>query len=217
MSETCTEDIFLRDIAKHKMVVLRDDGIDRHIRFTREGSINMRFDIITWPGHLCYTGDMGTFVFSRIEDMFDFFRTAKNDFNYNKKGLSINLGYWGEKLLSVSRFGGYEEFDSDYFAKVIRQYRLEWIREHRDFLTKDERCELWEAIEDEVLSAIDDGENQAQVAAHNFSHVINRQVFQFDDLFDHNFTRATFHYIWCCYALAWGIEQYDKQKEQVPA
>jgi hypothetical protein len=26
-------------------------------------------------------------------------------------------------------------------------------------------------------------------------------------------TRFTFHFLWCCYALAWGINMYDKSKE----
>lgn len=212
MSESCTEARFLHDVAQHKMIVLRDEGVNRHIRFTREGTINLRFDLITWPGHLCYTGDMGTFVFSHIEDMFEFFRTNLRDFNYRKDGLSINTGYWGEKLLAESRFGGYEEFDSAYFAKVIREYRLGWIKECRDQLTKEQRRELWDAVDDEVISRIDDGETQAQTAAYEFSCKVGRKTFQFDDLFDHRFTRATFHYIWCCYALAWGVQQYDNAK-----
>ena len=28
------------------------------------------FDIVTWPGYLCYSGDMGCFVFTRLPDMF---------------------------------------------------------------------------------------------------------------------------------------------------
>ena len=27
--------------------------------------------------------------------------------------------------------------------------------------------------------------------------------------------RYTFHYLWCCYALAWGINQYDDHRSKV--
>jgi len=210
MTTKCTEERFLRDIAQHKMHVLRDDGVNRHIRFTRDNSSSMRFDLITWSGHLCYTGDMGTYVFSRVEDMFEFFRT---DREYNKrKGseLSINIGYWGEKLLSESRFGGYREFDPEYFANVIRRYRIEWIREKS--IDKEQRRELWEDIEHSVLSVIDDGSERASTAAYDFQHRVGSETFRFTDLFDHDFTRATFHFVWCCFALAWGIRQYDDSK-----
>ena len=74
---TCTEQSFLKDVAEHQMTVLRDDGVNRHVQFRRPGTICMGFELITWPGYLCYTGDMGTYVFRRLEDMFEFFRTDR--------------------------------------------------------------------------------------------------------------------------------------------
>ncbi len=35
----------------------------------------------------------------------------------------------------------------------------------------------------------------------------------FEDFFDGSMNRFTFHFMWCCYALAWGINKYDKSKE----
>src|SRR5690348_13144744 len=95
------EQWFLKDVSTHEMIVIRDDGANRHIRFKRPGTSCMYFDLITWPGYLCYTGDMGTYVFSRLEDMFEFFRTDR-DYNKRKgRELSINPKYWGEKLQAV--------------------------------------------------------------------------------------------------------------------
>src|ERR1051326_8204576 len=65
---------FLRNVKAHEMTVLRDEGVDRHLRFKAPNTSNQYFDLITWRGSLCFTGDMGTFVFSRIPDMFEFFR-----------------------------------------------------------------------------------------------------------------------------------------------
>lgn len=74
---------------EHEMTVLRDDGVYRHLRFQKPGSWIYGYDLITWPGHLAISGDIGCYVFSRIEDMFDFFVD---------RGYGINPHYWGEKL-----------------------------------------------------------------------------------------------------------------------
>lgn len=75
MNYECTEERFLKDVAKHEMTVIRDDGINRHLRFKNPNDSSYWFDLITWPGTLCIDGDCGTYVFKRTPDMFQFFRT----------------------------------------------------------------------------------------------------------------------------------------------
>ena len=48
---------------------------------------------------------------------------------------------------------------------------------------------------------------------YEFSHRIEDRWFMFDDFFDGSMTRFSFRFLWCCYALAWGINTYDKSKE----
>jgi len=209
------EESFLRDVAAHQMKILRDDGLYRHIRFKRPDSGCMYFDLVTWPGLLCYTGDMGTYVFSRVQDMFEFFRMDKSDWNFNKNGLSINPGYWSEKLQAVDgnrHQASCMEFDEDRFRRVVNKYRVEWMRSGN--LNKEERRELWEAVESEVLGELDNSGMRAQIAANDFHHMIGDHEFCFIDFWDHSFTRYTTHFLWCCYALAWGIAQYDKHMEE---
>ncbi|MCR4305069.1 MAG: hypothetical protein NUV63_12755 [Gallionella sp.] len=215
MNNHPSEASFLKDVANHEMRVVRDDGLHRHVRFKEHGSCNMHFDLITWPGYLCYCGDMGTYVFRRLEDMFQFFRTDRE----HKKGLGINLSYWSEKLVAVDggrNKGCAKEFDKERFERVICEYRIGWIRENRERLSKAQRRELWEAVRDDVLYRLDDGEHEVQQAAHDFSHTVERYGrtvrFEFNDLWDHDFTDYTYHFVWCCYALAWGIKQYDEAR-----
>ncbi len=220
MTHECTEERFLRDVAGHKMTVIRDDGVARHIRFAKPGTGCMHFDLITWPGCLCYTGDMGTYVFQRLTDMFEFFRTDRTHRRDPSK-LKINLSYWTEKLIAVdgSRSGGKaKEFSNEKFTRVINEYRVQWMRsaKERGTLDKEGRRELWEAVDSEVLCNLDDGSERVQHAAYDFQHtaMVNdrSREWYFTDLFDHDFTEYTHSMVWCCYALAWGVEQYDAAK-----
>jgi hypothetical protein len=90
------ESRFPDDIAQHQMKVKRNDGLYRHIYFGRPGTGNMSFSITTWPGYLAYTGDMGDYVFCRLDDMFQFFRTDRTP----------NYSYWAEKVVAQDKADG---------------------------------------------------------------------------------------------------------------
>jgi|SRR5665213_1794470 len=88
---------FLADVANHELTIKQDNGLYRHLYFRQLGNSNMWFEIVTWPGALTINGDMGSWSFSRVDDMFRFFRS---------KELRINSSYWAEKITSESRYGG---------------------------------------------------------------------------------------------------------------
>lgn len=209
----CSEERFLKDVASHTMTILRDDGVNRHLRFRKPGSGSYWFDLITWPGALCIDGDCGTYVFRRIEDMFQFFRTDRTYMTRNGNKLAINPGYWGEKLVSLGKNEGFSEFDSEAFDEVIMERLVNWIRDNRDRTTKDERRDLWDEVVSRVIDEDSNGDRK-QIAAYDFSHRLNSKAkFSFQDLWESNFNRYTFHFIWCCYAIAYGVLQYDNTKE----
>lgn len=222
-----TEAEFLKDVESHVMEIIKEDGLHRHIRFRKPGTMCMHFDLITWPGYLCYTGDMGTYVFRRLEDMFQFFRADREYAQSRGKQLGINLGYWAEKLEAVdgnSQRTSITEFDSDKFKRVINEYRTNWMRSAKDdgSLNATQRRELWEEVEDRVLNCVADGTERAQIAAFDFSWTpdltkLHGRRWQFDDLFEYTFTKPTGRFTWCCYALAWSIQKYDEHKEAANA
>jgi len=198
---TMNEARFLKEIAQHQMTVVRDDGIYRHIRFSKPRSSNQCFDLITWPGHLCYTGDMGTFVFSRLTDMFEFFREPNPE-----RGLSINPYYWSEKVLAADSCDGIQEYCHDKFIAAVN----EWVTDHIESYMEDDpeaAAALREAVQDEVLEC-DSNEIRAFDAANNFKH----GDFEFTDFWEVDCKKYTVRYLWCCYALVWGIQQYDASK-----
>lgn len=226
MSNQPTQLEFLEHVKNHELAVLHDtkDGDYRHIRLRQPSSGNQYFDLITWPGHLYYTGDMGTYVFTRLRDMFEFFRDS------GEGELKINPGYWQEKVRSDSRYGkGCEEWSDEKFKKVITDLWESHFEEEKpeepDPEDSDEedleayRQELKEwadhkqwamdEIEEDIF-ACDPLEHEGFRAANAFdSHGL-----VFRDLWDNNFMEYTYHYIWACYAIVWGIRQYDEYKKQ---
>lgn len=216
MSHQPTEQSFLKDVSDHQMHVLMDNGVYRHIRFKRPDTGCYHFDLITYPGYLVYSGDMGCYVFSRMNDMFQFFRTDRKHLR-DGETLGINLGYWSEKLQAVdgSRHqGSATEFSEKKFERCIMEYLIRWIRDYAHLTTKVQRRELWDAVMNEVIGADGDGGGyRKQAAAYDFHYPINpTRSFKFVDIFEYDFTEYTHQFIWCCYALAWGIQQYDEMK-----
>ena len=221
---------FEGDTENHTMEILQDAGLYRHLKFTDNGSQCYRFDIHTWPGTLCIDGDMGTYVFSRLPDMFEFFRMKDGD--WNKKHV-INPGYWGEKLQAVDNSRGrnnsYEEFSEELFKENVKGEYDTFCEGYADDDEEDvteayaeetqsrkQQLEaLWEEIDDVVLPASYDGEIRAYDAAMEFRWESDDGELKFDmcDFWDHSCTDYTFHYIWILYAMVWGIGEYDKASD----
>jgi len=184
---------FTTDIAKHRLTVLVNDGVRRHIRCSA-GTWCQQFDVLTWPGHLCYTGDMGTFVFTRIDDMFQFFRAKERDEK------SVSLQYWAEKLIAADKPDGYREYSEDKFKAAIKR----WFDDH-EFDSDDKRAECWKDIERNIFHECEN-EHDAFRAALDFQF---DGVTIFQDFWEVNAKEYTGRFVWCCYALRWAIEQYD--------
>jgi len=127
---------FAADVAKHRMLINHDHGLYRHLQFRVPDTGMYWFDLLTWPGALCVNGDMGTFVFARLDDMFEFFRGPGD----------INASYWAEKVRAGS---GVKAYSSDLFVKKVRDYVTDHLRD--EGATKSVRRRLTEAVEADVL------------------------------------------------------------------
>lgn len=211
----CTEDQFLREVENHEMQILKDDGVYRHLVFSNKGSSIYRFDLITWPGNLTITGDVSTYTFNRVRDMFDFFIMRKNDFNLSKtKELSINPGYWGEKLLSVCKRGGYRKLDPELVENGIREEFENWVFEPdlAEELEADQvKQEVWSKVKDEVLQ-YKGCESDLLEAMHSFKSEYGHE---FSDVHENDFKDYTHHYTWSLYAIVWGILKYKSQSKEL--
>ncbi len=228
----CTEDRFLKDAGSHAMTVIRDDGIHRHLEFRkpRPAGSEYWFQLITYPGELVITGDMGTYVFRRLEDMFEFFRTDREYMTRKGNQLAINPSYWSEKLLATPA-KGFEEFSGESFRTNVKEAFDNWVESNKPYAdedcedcTKEQReafdeakAELWEALSVDVFSCTGDGDVRAFDAASAFQWDKADWRFSLNDCWEWRCTEYTFHFIWCCYAIAWGIKTYDDSKATTEA
>jgi hypothetical protein len=161
---------------------------------------------VTWPGFLAYSGDMGCFVFSRLNDMFGFFRNDKD-----RKELQINPSYWGEKLQAVDRDGyhpGYKEYSPEKFKDLVEDHVKEWIEDYE--ITGDVLDELYATVKVEVLNFADDGEYKAHEVLRDYSfHLDEERELEFSDTWEWDLKDYTYRYIWCLYAIVWSVQKYD--------
>ena len=183
---TCTRETFLADVAKHQMKLVRNDGLYRHLEFKGEHGRHHWFEIVTWPGVLVIHGDMETWVFSRLEDMFQFFR-----------GDRINADYWQEKLQCARD-------DAKVFSEeALREQVTYHLQNHE--LNEEQRKEVLEALKEEVF-AHGDSEHDALEALFDFSkHGVSFEPY--DGPFGKEWS---YHYTWCLWAIVWGIQQFYK-------
>jgi len=189
---SCTHERFAADVRDHVMTVVRANGVDRHLRFNRPGTYCFGFEIITWPGSLCISGDCGTYVFSRMQDMFEFFRSADHRPGY------INPGYWSEKVDAQDKTGGITEFCQETFRQVVVEHFRDYWRDSVQFAG---RAAAFRDLRENVLDA--ENEHDAYKALRDWDG------HEFGEYYEMRFRKHTGRFIWNCRAIVWAIEQWD--------
>lgn len=184
---------FAADTRNFELTVLHDDGLYRHLRFVRprpRGS-EYWFDLITWPGRLAMCGDVGDgYVFSRLSDMFEFFRADRR--------WGINPHYWAEKL------GGGRQPVQAYSEELLRQRVVEQFVEDAKWggvpPGTGKHLRTW--VLDEDLG----DERTARNVLEDFAF----QGYEFKDVWEWDFHDYDSSFLWACHAIVWGIGRYDK-------
>lgn len=209
---------FDAEVTEHQMTVLHDDGLYRHIKFARPDTNCWRFDLVTWPGHLAISGDLQSYTFARLPDMFDFFDEPR-----------INPHYWAQKVVAG------RERTMEYSPELARQLVVEHFMEARHY--RDEpNLPLWQAIRQQVLSRLDEDEREARDAIDGFAYylpdtprkksedfkpevirrrsIVRHANFQFDDAWEWDLRDYDHHFLLICHAIRWGISKYKQANRQ---
>lgn len=221
---------FQKDTADHVLVIAHEDGVYRHLHVRKPGTSCYGFDIVTWPGHLAISGDMGCDVFARTLDMLKFFRPSSGDYLANaaeRRGeLPINPSYWAEKIQSGR---DNTEFDPGALRDLVAREARDYIESHTEDAAPtwagrliDQVTELVATLEDtSVAGAIRELDAfRPDTFEYSLHLAPGEEVppafaeFRFSEPWDHSrsLERWTFHYLWRCYAIVWAVREYDAQK-----
>ena len=185
-------------IGSHKMTVLLDSGVNRHLRFSDDGGkkTNHWFDLITFDEGLLINSGFGSYSFSKryVADMFEFFRWRESDSDYVL-----------EKVASKSHdiMAFCEDFAKQY---IIDGFEC-WL-DVGDFCD-DEKKKMY----DEFLDALNEDKFESAQDAireyQDFTFRGNLIRIDFDDFYPY---KPSARYIDCVEAIKWGIGEYDKSK-----
>lgn len=195
---------FNKDTEDHMLTVLHDEGLYRHLRFKNPENGFYWFDLITWPGCLTITGDMGTYTFRRLTDMFEFFRGY------------INTDYWAEKLQAGDTGGRrtVQEYDVDLFKKWLVQDFWETSRD----LDSDKRVVAWwRELVDTILGehvysdCSTAGEALTALRGLEMPRSLSNH---YQDAWEaaEGWEQYTIHFEWCLAAIVTGIRTYEQHK-----
>jgi hypothetical protein len=190
---------FKRDIASHVATIKRNDGLYRHIEFRKpKHGWHHWFEIVTWPNGLIIRGDMETWVFSRVEDMFTFFR-----------GDRVSPSYWQEKLQCA------RDDAKDFSIDSLKQQAACYLDNWGDDLPPSKRTEIIAELESEIFSRYGDhDEHEALSELFDCKYQLNpddrRRVVRFDPCDGPWGKRWSYHYVWCCWAIVWAIAEWEK-------
>lgn len=176
----------------HEMTVLLDQGPYRHLRFASPDRSAYWFDLVTWRGVLAFRGDVGDgYVFARDPDMFAFFR-----------GRGINPHYWSEKLDGGR--GPVKQYSEDLFKQIVVEHLAEFA-EYDPMLARTAKAEI-----------LADPDTYYEAGARSLlSEWEQRGVFS--DVWEWDLRDFDPSFLWACYAIVWGIAQYDRARQNTPA
>lgn len=204
-----TKEEFLYSVQDHELIINLDQDNFRDITLRNPESNDKIFHISSRPYYLTICGDMGTFVFSRSEDMFRFFR---ND------DLGIQPCYYHEKLQSVDKICKSLEFDCDSIIDRLNEY-LEMFEENSNEYIGETIYDTQEYCPETAKQAIDRFIKYTERSEVEYVYEINNWDsdasggMELTDFWD-GFSGMgyTYHYIWCLYAITYAIKLYDESK-----
>lgn len=201
-----TLETFLDKVKDHQLTINLDQGLYKDLTIKKPNCIDAHYHITTRPGYLFFTGDMGSFVFSRIDDMFSFFRS---------EDYSINPTYWSEKVQAESVFGdGVKSYDPEKVRSDL-QSELETFIDDLDLDDEDYNDKVEEATN--AIDEIDCSDVYELVEAIRSWDPDLAGGLDLCDFWENGTDTHTYYYIWCCFAVVHAINLYDAAKNKVSA
>lgn len=178
---------FLAAYKTSKISILHDHGLYRHVRIS--GAAYYCFELVTWPGSLAVNCEGDRFSFLRTEDMFEFFRCGGD-----ASELRPNFSYWAEKL-------------SDPRSKTVREFN------YHAFTRDVENVMASIASVARVAEIRSDLEHETyECDEHSCREFLSRYSEMEHLVIDGKWEDWTFRYAYACFAIVFGIREYDRAK-----
>lgn len=203
------EERFASEADGATMTVVKDDGVHRHLSFQFPKASWGPCEVVTWPGALTLRGGLGCWSFTRVEDMFEFFRPSRNV-------TRVNPTYWVQKLVPGSG-SEVKEYDEDRARAYVRQAvaeagkRYEHITpEYADDWLFSDWCGADYSTEAGLMRTLGRFEGRAD-ADRSTSSLLNdgaASEFAFP-VHEWDLYRYSDWFLLACVVLPWTIEQYD--------
>jgi len=197
-----------KDTADHKLEIIVDSGVNRILEFrNKNGSSNQFFIVMQARGRICFTGDMGEFVFTNHDaDMLAWFHG------------NMSLSYIAEKC----RTGGTRKFDEDsakesikmmvddFCSDYIYNYSESGCDDDDDDNFEDALANWQQSLYDEVLDDLDfESEDAFYRTAYNLSiRVDDSMKFEIDACDGIGCMEYTGSFKWCVAAMNKVAELY---------
>jgi len=227
---------FARETRGHELVVLRDDGLYRHLVFREPTHGFYWFELITTPNQLVFSGDGNSYVFRRTADMFQFFRSGI----WRDGSHHINPGYWSEKLTSgreaatsfseklfeaevaetlASVEDDYPGITAAWAEHVESEFNTEYEEEARRALAEFRfgeayRAECrecdWEFENESYTVTASKARDHRREAGDKHSAPVRDLTFEFSDMDEVSLQDFEWWFLWACRAIVWGVARYDK-------
>jgi hypothetical protein len=189
-TEKQVERIFPIDTANHKLTILHDQGLYRHLYLSNPECGIAWYEIVTWPGSLTIKGDMGGYTFSRVDDMFKFFRGGA------WKG-EPNPIYWSEKTTGGTR--ACMEYSEDHLREAVVS----------DFVNAVQAGYAPRGLGKAIRAEILDEDLSHEDTARQIVDAFQFKKFRFEDFYEHNCREFFYWFLWNCHAIILGINSYD--------
>lgn len=182
---------FKASTSDHQLTVLHDDGPYRHLRMKEPGADIWSWNVVTWPGYLTITGDIGSgFTFVREDDMLAFFDTRGYGDWYGDGSPMLLADYWAEKLTRACRDAAWS-----YDGSLVRRH----INEHLTDLGVG-GAELAELMQESLVYTGTEEEARGWLAS--------TEPFRDADTWEWHYRSLDHHYLLACYAIATTIRAY---------
>jgi hypothetical protein len=154
----------------------------------KDGTNDERFQVATWGGHLCVTGDMGDYLFKRSDVGILGWIADTRDIDY------IHSKLVAPKVA--------KEFSLDLFKLRAQEYAVGFIREHIDSMSLDTLRRFLEKFDD-VMEVGTPHEAMEAAASFTFNEVV---------VLGHDMLRGceayNSHFLWCVDAAKWAALRY---------